>query len=339
MAEELLKRKISFQITGHSLEKLSPLASNWHVPFFSMNLEVASELKKIPSEIKYILNCAGPFNLFAVNLLEYISSKKIIYLDVSGEESFVYNSYQQNEKTQSTLIHACAFESFVADALALRLKKTNLSFLGLSSFYYFSNPRVSPGTRLSMQLVRHFQNHAYENSKWINCAPGEKNLEIRFEGLDSKYCKAIFAPYPEVVFFASAHKSQNAHSYILTKENDWTPFGNDPKEEKSIEQLLVKHRSLNRPGPDLEDRKDGRFMVGVHATYQDQSVGRAQVFGFDTYQITASIIVEMLEALRRLPELPSGVFAPSQLVDSFHILESLREEFSLSFNFQASSSG
>ncbi len=331
MAQELLKLNFTFIFSGANIEKLESLASVWKMPFFSMDLNDPAQLEKIPSSIKYILNCAGPFGLYAPKLLKYISSKTLSYLDVSGEESFVFSSYEANKHTKATLIHACAFESFVADALVSCLKRAKEDFQELSSFYYFANPKVSPGTRLSIQLVRYFQTHAFENQKWVPRAPGETKLDIHFEGIDAKICNAIFAPYPEILFFSKVHKSLNAGSYILAKEGSWTQFVNENSEKKNIEEIVSKHRANARLGPNEAERKAGKFMVGVRAIYRDKSERRAQVFGIDTYRITAAILVQTLKQLMKSEKHPPGVFAPSELVDSFKILQSLKDEFQLNF--------
>ncbi len=331
VAQELLKQNISFYFSGTNTEKLVLYSKEWQMPFMQINLLDRNDFAKIPQDIKFILNCAGPFGLFAPLLLDFLFTKQVVYLDVSGEESFVFNSYRDHSKTKATLVHACAFESFIADALVSRLPDPKDGFNELFSFYHFANPKVSPGTRLSMQLVRHFQTHAFENSKWVARAPGETNIEVNFEGVDPKICRAIFAPYPEILFFAKAHKSLNASSFILAKESDWTQFINESRAPKPIDEILSKHRSLARPGPSEEERKKGRFMVAVRGISHEKIESRACVFGVDSYKITATIMVQSLVHLMQKESVPSGVFAPSELVDSYAILDSLKEEFELAF--------
>ncbi len=331
VAKELLKNNIKFYLSGSNSEKLQKLSSEWSIPFFAMDLTDSHDLKKIPEEIKYILNCAGPFGLFAPKLLEFISSKKIVYLDVTGEAAFVFSSYQSNKNTHATLMHACAFESFIADALASHFVDKHEDIVDLSAFYFFPSPKISPGTRLSMQLVRHFQAYRYENGRWVERVPGEIKFEIQFEGVDPRMNTAVYAPYPEVVFFSKTHRAQTTGSYILAKGDDWIKFGGR-EEKKSIDDILKKHQSTPRPGPDEADRKKAKFMVGVRALYKDKKEKRFQVFGVDSYQITAAIMVQTLIELMKQKVQASGVFAPSELVDSYKILESLKSEFDLSFS-------
>jgi short subunit dehydrogenase-like uncharacterized protein len=333
VAQELIKQNISFTFSGQNPEKLQLLAEQWQQPFLKMDLLSDEDLGQIPSETEYILNCAGPFNLFAIKLLEKIGQRKIKYLDVSGEESFVFNSYRMvdEQPIHSTLIHACAFESFIADALAASLNLGKEPLEDLSSFYHFSSHRVSPGTRLSMALVRNFQTFIFENEKWLPKNSGEKVIDIQFRNLTPEINKAVFAPYPEIIFFARNYQTKNAGSYLLMNEDHVSALTMSPRTAQPLEHILTKHRAVVREGPNAEERRKGHFLVGVRAKKQDGSEKRATLRGTDSYQITASIAVETLKQLILRKETPSGIFAPSELADSMAILRSLTDDFELQF--------
>src|SRR5688572_1462760 len=71
-----------------------------------------------------VINCVGPFNLYSRALTEQLAQLGVTVLDISGEQSFVSFSYNTLDATAkkygSLLLHACAFESFLAAMLAER---------------------------------------------------------------------------------------------------------------------------------------------------------------------------------------------------------------------------
>lgn len=330
VAQELINQKIPFTFSGRDFEKLQALSDKWDRPFIVMDLQKAQDLKKIPTNVEYILNCAGPFNLFAPLLLKYISEKSIKHFDISGEQSFVYTSYHENLNTKSTLIHACAFESFIADALASRMGLQGKSLKDLSSFYHFSRPKTSPGTKLSMQLVHHFQTYFFEDSSWKKETSKDKITSIRFSTLNPKVDTGYFVPYPEIVFFAKNYQTESSGSYFLIPRDAVMAF-QISSPNHTLEQILSKHQLAHRPGPSDSDRLRDQFLVGIRAQFHDGTEQLAFVEGFDTYQITAALLVESLKSVQNQNTCLAGVYAPSQIVDSMKILNSLKDRFQLRF--------
>jgi short subunit dehydrogenase-like uncharacterized protein len=313
----LLESHIPTLFSGTSAEKLTAAYPQHNT--LTLDLMQEEDLKKIPSGVSVVINCAGPFNLYSKKLLHELSDKGVLYLDITGEQSFVKYSFENFQHAKSTYLHACAFESFFADALAHRLVDSQTQLKDLTSFYYLADPHPSPGTRLTLQTAKYFDTYIYRDQKLEPQSPASISFPMSFEPF--KHLVSLFAPYPEILFYPRTHNTQNASSYFIVEEYMVAQLSAGPAvNAKPIEQVIRKYKNASFIGPDEDVRKKELFTVSVQATFMDGTIKVIQLSGYDTYGLTAKIL---LEIVKLNTDMPGGVWAPSQVINTNRILDNL----------------
>ena len=343
VGEELLKNEIPFEFSGRDEKRLEILAREWKRPYFSLDLSKPSDFEKIGPDVTIIINCAGPFNLYALQFLEFLDGRKVTYLDISGEQSFVISAFNRlrGKNTKATFVHACAFESFVAEALAGLLQIEGKELLDISSFYYFKEHRVSPGTRLSMQIVRHFQTYVYDHKKLLPQAPADVIIDADATMADVLEAKAVFTPFPEVLFFSHRFNTQSASSYYVVGNEELFLFRRKPGEVRPLSEIVEKHKTREALKSNTDQSLAGHFKVSVRAKFKSGNDSIASLEGKNSYDVTATIVVEYLKELLQgagpnsgvlhntepkrgfLPnaESKAGFYSPCELLDGRKVLD------------------
>ncbi len=243
-----------------------------------------------------VVSFVGPFGLLSRDLVRGLAEREVIYLDVCGEQAFVLDSLEHNgaraESSGALLVHACAFESFLADLLARRVAAPGEELHDLSSYYWFDRHLASPGTRLTMKLVDRWRTVILRDGELRDQEPGGVR-EVTGLDLAGERDRAVFVPYPEVIFFAWSFEPRHSGSYLLVKEAEARFFGRRPSSrgtETSIEELLRRHERLRQRGPSPQQRAGQGFGVAVVAEAEPGERRVASLRGRDPYGLTAAIL-------------------------------------------------
>jgi short subunit dehydrogenase-like uncharacterized protein len=274
-----------------------------------------------------VINCIGPFGLYSRALLAALARRPVVYLDVCGEQEFLLDSFEQHHDVAlakgALLIHACAFESFLADLLAESIASRDEPLRELSSFYWFDRMLSSPGTRLTMRLSEHWRTVAFRDGELRDESAGASR-DLSELALAGEQDQAVFVPYPEVIFFARRFATRNAASHVLVKPSAVRFFNLPPaKEAPSIDEIIVTHRRHAQRGPTAEQRARQGFGVALLAETEAGERRVARILGRDPYGLTAAIIAWSCGwLLDHDPEI-SGVRAPAEVFPAASFFEAL----------------
>jgi len=111
---------IRVQATGRNPSKLKKLIHEHpSVDFSSLDTLDSSEVEKKVKQAQVVVNCAGPFDLYAENVVSACARNGVHYLDITGEIVFgrrMIENYNQNAENSGALIVPFAgFDSVPSD--------------------------------------------------------------------------------------------------------------------------------------------------------------------------------------------------------------------------------
>lgn len=325
IAQLLREREITFDIAGRNESRLKALQLELKLDtsIIISDLSDKASISILLDKADVLINCVGPYNLYGRQLIEQVALRPIIYLDLTGEQDFVKDSMDTLDliakEHQSLLVHSCAFESSLVDFMAAGLLDEKQKYSYIHSYYYFNKSRPSPGTRLTMQLARHYPTYYFREEEYILLKPFEKSFSVKHKELAID--AAAFMPYPEVLFFAHKYQTKEVGSYLLSNESEIKYV--HIAEQKSKEAITNRHQNRVWKGPSVEERERQEFRIVICAEQEDGELKKAELLGKNMYQVTAEIIVLMIQAIQNKQQKLTGFQVPSAIGNSKEILSRL----------------
>lgn len=317
IANELQLSKLAFTGYGRNLDKLNQLQSEFSFlkQVQAIDLRKVADVESIVSNSDLIINCAGPFTEEATLLLENIADSGKIYLDITGEIGFVRASrekfHARAQKSNSLIIHGCAFESLVADlGLAYVLDKLG-SIKKVRTFYNFNQLKASPGTKMTMKLSKYRKILKVDNNDWSESNFQEDQLHITIDGDDEHI--AIPYPLPEIAYSLWNFKALKAESFLLVGMREAKFFKGTSEASGNSLDTLDTIRQKKRKGPSAEDRAIQKSKLVLSVESDTNQVLQILLESSDMYLATAKAISLSVQKLLQISTRPNGVISPSQL--------------------------
>lgn len=330
VARELVEAGRPPVLAGRSEAALGQLADELGVsssPLLFKAQEPGSLVERLlPGAV--VINCVGPFGLESWELTAALAERPVQALDVSGEQQFIRRSRAQLDgvarEAGALLVHSCAFESMLADLLAARLVGPAATLEALESSYWFDRHLSSPGTRLTMRLVDHWQTVILRGGELVDQPPGDERdaADLPFAG---RRTRAIFVPYPEVLFFARRYQLDRAASRLLVTPGEARlmrrPAGH---QAPPIEEIVARHQRHPRREPTASQRARQGCGVAVTATDHDGPRRHLWLELRDPYGLTAAVIAWAAgQLLEPAAHRPTGVRSPAEVFDQDRFFEAL----------------
>ncbi|OFY67270.1 MAG: hypothetical protein A3H98_02110 [Bacteroidetes bacterium RIFCSPLOWO2_02_FULL_36_8] len=316
IAEKLDKDSVTFTICGRSLEKLQYLTEKCTHNHECLVLDVMKEekIKSVLFQYEIVINCVGPFNLWGNFIRNFCVQHGKIYIDISGEQSFIEQSFMMDKLAKekgATIIHSVSFESCMADIIASEMLDSALKYSDISSYYFFRNSKPSPGTKLTMQLSKHFPTFFIHNGKMENASPLAFHKYISFDFLPG-FTKALFMPYPEILFFNKKYKVNHSASYLMLNHSDAMFLLASRKQPiESVDKILKKHQS-RKHNLNENDIAKQEFTLVVQAIAEDGIKITKYVHGRNMYGITAFLVSYLVKQINSGLLLKKGIVTPSE---------------------------
>jgi short subunit dehydrogenase-like uncharacterized protein len=297
VAENLVRQGVEFTAASRDLDRLDSMLESMgadHVSTVEADLSDPNHLFNLAAPENVLLNCVGPFDLFSMPLVRAVAESGGIYLDVTGEESFVARSQSELDpvarKNGALVVHACAFESALADFLAEIACHGQERLSRLSSYYWHARALMSPGTRLTARLASLSRGHIYRHGAFVPFSRDGMQKDSSFPFL-RKGETAVYTPYPEIRFWPSRYDLEEAASFLITNRSGVGIMGHRTARERTIEEILAWHERTVRPGPSRKERNQDEFTVTVLAEALDGKRSYAQMSGRDPYGFSAAMLV------------------------------------------------
>jgi hypothetical protein len=331
IAARLDQAGIGFSIAGRSPGKLKTMEEQFPSVISSCCLDIENEndLQELCSKTDILINCIGPYNLYGPLILKKCIEAGIVYLDICGEQYFVHHSLVEHQGMAvahgATVYHSLAFESALALLLAGSCLPVNSSWKEISTLYYFNKMRPSPGTRLTMQTSGYFPVFYRKEKNLTESKLSDFSKSIIYPGKPSLNA-ALFAPYPEIIFFSKQYSPDESYSYLILEKEEIKYSLSDTRNKPTLAEVLERSKKRNYQGPDDRERKDQYFEIILFAESQKRERFCFSLAGKDMYGITASIVYIYLDYIIHAENLPKGIRLPSEADDATLLFEKILAE-------------
>lgn len=318
VCKQLDAENIPFDIAGRNVEELNLLKNKYMHINSILVVDITSDdgVEKI-CDSDLIINCIGPFGVFADKLLDKIVESGKIYFDISGEEVFVSNSiekyYYKAKSTKAMIVHAAAFESALVDVSANLLLKEYPDITTLKSYYRFEKSKPSPGTRFTMKLSKYRKAFVIENGEKISIDKRNIKNEASVKIRDDIYYPMHY-PMPEVPLLNYKLGLENISSYLLTDEMS-ASLSKAQITEDNIENVIERFKKRKVKGPTEEQRAVQYFDLIVRVFDKQKQMHEVILSGTDMYLVTAKVISYLVKKQLRSMNKLSGIVTPYELLD------------------------
>lgn len=319
ICRELQNSSIAYSVYGRDYEKLDTLKQEFQCikKTVAVDLRNETDLGKVLTASDLIINCAGPFTEESTLLLEKVSDCGKIYIDITGEIGFVRSSrekfHRQAQISKSLIIHACAFESLIADLALQRLASTlSTSVNSVRTFYSFNQNRVSPGTRITMKLAKFRKILKIENKEWHESDFTKDQLRIKINNNNEEQ---IAIPYalPEIAFSFWNYKVEQSASFLLLSPSEAKFMSGIYVANGTALENLDKIRIRKPKGPSEEERAEQKSLIAINVLDGKGQTHNLVLQSYDMYLTTAKAVLVTLQKILAFVKVPDGVLSPAQL--------------------------
>jgi short subunit dehydrogenase-like uncharacterized protein len=300
--------------------------------------------------IDVVLSCAGPFAGCGEAVVRAALAAGCDYLDISGEQSFLRDTYERCEalarRSRRAVVSGFAFEvvlgEWAAQLAARAVPGGELDELVIG--YAIDHLHPTRGTMLSALSALAQPGCTWLRDRWVHGGVASRVRTMHFPppfGLRS----ALLFPSGEVITVPRHQRSARVETYLALGEFLAGPAGQSalggagrlllsggarllgsflPALLASQWAARLRDHLAERPtAPTPEERRATRFSVMAEAA-RGFTRERVALSGRDIYQTSAELAVLGVRALlRRRPE-QIGVLTPGQLVDADQLSEPLR---------------
>jgi short subunit dehydrogenase-like uncharacterized protein len=113
-------------LAGRKKDAIEPLAKKLSLPYLIFDLDDSSALIDIMKKFKLVVNCAGPFQFTAKQIVEACLKTGTHYIDINGDIAIfdqVKKYDEQAKKAGIMLLPGAGFDVVPTDCLASKLKR------------------------------------------------------------------------------------------------------------------------------------------------------------------------------------------------------------------------
>ncbi len=199
IVKELLDRGIKPVLAGRNSDKLKNIAQKLDCNFKVFELRNIDSIRRAISEFKIVLNCAGPFNQTAEEIINACISEKVNYLDITGEIPVIEFAWTQNEAAQKAgicIIPSVGFDVIPTDCISVISAKKIKNPDSLEILLHNENVKISRGTLITTIEMMTKLGKIRRKGKVINSPIGEK---VFLKSIGGKNYYGLSIPWGDVV--------------------------------------------------------------------------------------------------------------------------------------------
>lgn len=317
ISQILDKEGLSMRLTGRDRKKLAALSSSLTRSPETKVLDVtnSSELKSAIAGSNVVINCAGPFTIFGLEVAETCMSSGVNYLDISGEQQYIGKVIERFNGTAvengCTAMPACAFEYAMVDAAAAMMAENLGDLECLEATYYIEGMYTSRGTKRS--IICALESPAFQlRNGVLTKIPGGETSPFRID--DNRTVQRFPFPGGEV-YLLPLHIPVKDISTFLTAETPPAVLGSFSKlmpliTRTPLRKILDLAIDMSETSP---RRTETHFKLFCTGTSSDKRTMNLLVSGIDPYYLTAKIASQCASVLLKETNVPKGVISASML--------------------------
>ena len=170
-------------LAGRTEANIKTLADELQLPYRIVDLNDAEQLKKILSEVKIVLHCAGPFSATAKQMIDACLATGVHYLDINGDISVfeMLKKYDTVAKEKNIMVMpGVGFDVVPTDCIALQLKNKIPDATHLKLAFASLGGGLSHGTATTMAGKIGEGGAVRENGKILRKPLGQKGMWVDF---------------------------------------------------------------------------------------------------------------------------------------------------------------
>jgi short subunit dehydrogenase-like uncharacterized protein len=320
VAEEAADRELDVVLAGRDAKRTRDLADELDLPYRTFDVSQAATML---DDVSLVLNCAGPFDETADQIVDACIETETHYLDITGELQVFERIKRRSDDAADagvTLLPGVGFDVVPTDCLAAHLKSRlpEATHLALA---LEADGGVSPGT-LKTVLGNAAAGGAVRRDgdlRWVPMAHKTRAVDFG-DGLH----RAVTFPWGDVSTAAFTTGIPNVEVYLSLPSNGRrafvaTRYLGGLLDAKPVQSLLEYAVERYVEGPDAEERESSETRIwGEVRSSRDRVVSRLRTP--DTYDVTVQ--TALLCAEKTLAgEAPTGYQTPAAAFGPDLILE------------------
>ncbi|MCC5915272.1 MAG: saccharopine dehydrogenase NADP-binding domain-containing protein [Balneolaceae bacterium] len=279
-------------LSGRNGRKLEEQGERLKLPWKVASLEQEDELDSILKDAEIVIHCAGPFVHTWRPMMEACIRNRTHYMDITGEIEVFEGAAAMDSRLKEAGIMAMpgtGFDVVPTDCMAAFLKKElpdathlELAFRGVGS-------AVSHGTAKTMIENLGSGGAIRRNGEIMAVPSAYRTREIEIEG---KYVHFVSIPWGDV---STAYHSTGIRNIIVytamppktAERMKWLYRLRFLFKMKWVKNWMKKKVDERPPGPDEDQRKNGRTIVWGEARNGDGRTVQAVLETPEAYRLTA----------------------------------------------------
>ena len=343
VAHSLREHELDFVLAGRDSSRLQAVADEVGNPETrSAPVYDVDALARIFEDADVVINCAGPFSAIGEPVVRAALQADCHYLDTSGEQEFVRNTYERFEsaalQAKRVIVNACAFEvalgDWAANLAASALDTDHADSITIS--YAVDQMSPTKGTRLSILDALGKQGYAWAADRWVPVSPGSQRREVDYPEPFGRRTALSF-PSPEVITVPRHSPASSVQTFMslgpdtpITRAASMIAPIVSPLMTPLLGSILrtgigaMAHSALEAVPVTPGNERDSRFAIVAEAKWGEESA-RCALSGVDIYGVSAGIACLAAERLQNEGKL-AGVLAPSEILAPQDALEEIAEQ-------------
>ena len=320
VAEEAADRELDVVLAGRDAKRTRDVADELDLPYRTFDVSQAATML---DDVSLVLNCAGPFDETADQMVDACVETGTHYLDITGELQVFERIKRRSDDAEDagvTLLPGVGFDVVPTDCLAAHLQSRlpEATHLALA---LEADGGVSPGT-LKTALGNAADGGAVRRDgdlRWVPMAHKTRAVDFG-DGLH----RAVTFPWGDVSTAAFTTGIPNVEVYLSLPSNARRAFAatrylGGLLDAKPVQSLLEYAVERYVEGPDAEKRESSETRIwGEVRSSRDRVVSRLRTP--DTYDVTVQ--TALLCAEKTLAgEAPTGYQTPAAAFGPDLILE------------------
>lgn len=325
IAQECKRSNLHVLLAGRNEAKLKQQATKYNFPYQVADVSDHKSLVTILRRASLLINCAGPFQYTAHQMVNACLEAGTHYTDISGEFEVFESLTRYSEEAQTkqlVIMPGVGFDVVPSDCLAVHLKNRLPSATHLQLAFTMGKGGLSRGTSKTMIEGMGNGSCIRENGKIKSIALGEKIMIVDFDsfrrttlcipwGDISTAWRSTGIPNIEVYSGVSSSAIRGAK---LSNYLGWL------LRSRWVKNYLQKQVDKKPPGPSEQRRNEGRSYLWGKVWNEKGEEHTTRLETINGYSLTAKTAVLIADKILR-STVKAGYSTPAQYFGADLILE------------------
>jgi short subunit dehydrogenase-like uncharacterized protein len=325
IAREAVRRGLTPMLAGRNRDEIAQLSDELGLLRRVFELSGVKEIERNLDGIDVVLHCAGPFSQTAAPMLEACLSRKVHYLDITGEIDVFAMCHRADERAKEAgivVLPGSGFDVVPTDCLAAMLKRRLPDAISLVlGFEAGGGP--SPGTAKTSVEGMARGGRARINGEVTDVPLAWKARE--FVRDDGKARSAMTIPWGDVFTSFVSTGIANVETYMVVPPKTiqrmrWMRKLQPLLGFTFVQDFMKQRVERATPGPSELRRQDSGCYVWGEVTNAAGKQAKLALKGPNGYDLTVTASLGIVQHLFAPARPPGGYYTPSLLMGADYVL-------------------